>query len=109
MHLIIVLLHFYAAIMSNRLVPIFAHRHAKPRRDAKESYLMKPNQIGTKPPEPSPPDWVELHRIVSEKEAARLRGVSVDTLRRCEWPPRLRVSAGRVGYRLGDCLRLEAR
>jgi hypothetical protein len=56
-----------------------------------------------------PPSWVEQKRVISEKEAARLLGISPDTLRRMaargEGPPRLRPSPGRVGYRLGDCLK----
>jgi hypothetical protein len=53
--------------------------------------------------------WIELQQIISEKEAARLRGVSVDTLRRQaargEGPPRLKLSPGRIGYRIGDLLK----
>jgi hypothetical protein len=56
----------------------------------------------------SQPSWLELQRIVSEQEAARLRGVSVDTLRRQavrgEGPKRVRLSPRRIGYRLGDVL-----
>jgi hypothetical protein len=54
------------------------------------------------------PGWLDLERIVNEKEAARIRGVSVDTLRRqalrSEGPLRRRLSPRRVGYRLGDLI-----
>jgi predicted DNA-binding transcriptional regulator AlpA len=50
-------------------------------------------------------------QIITEKEAARLRGISIDTFRRLvsrgEGPPRLRLSPGRIGYRLNDVLRIE--
>jgi predicted DNA-binding transcriptional regulator AlpA len=58
--------------------------------------------------DPHRPDWMELEKIIDEKEAARLRGVSVDTLRRQaargEGPHRIRLSPRRVGYRLGDII-----
>jgi predicted DNA-binding transcriptional regulator AlpA len=45
-----------------------------------------------------------LDRVVSEAQAAMLMGVSKDTLRRAfkagQAPPRVRMSAARVGYRL---------
>jgi predicted DNA-binding transcriptional regulator AlpA len=45
-------------------------------------------------------------RIVSEKEAAEIRGVSRDTLRRQaqrgEGPRRIQLSERRVGYRLSE-------
>jgi len=47
-------------------------------------------------------------RIVGEREAARLRNVSPDTLRRVAIatgkPRRLRLSPRRVGYRLSEVL-----
>jgi predicted DNA-binding transcriptional regulator AlpA len=47
-------------------------------------------------------------RIISEKEAAQLRNVSPDTLRRQaargEGPRRIRLSPRRVGYRLSEVL-----
>lgn len=55
-------------------------------------------------------EWIHPQQIISEREAAQLRGVSVDTFRRQvergEGPQRLRLSARRIGYRLADCLRL---
>ena len=47
-------------------------------------------------------------RIISEKEAAEIRGVSPDTLRRnsdrgCK-PQRVKVSARRVGYWLDEVM-----
>jgi hypothetical protein len=61
---------------------------------------------------PAKPDGAEnplfLERIVSEAEAAKLRGVSPDTLKRAamrgEGPERLRLSPRRVGYRLREVL-----
>jgi predicted DNA-binding transcriptional regulator AlpA len=51
------------------------------------------------PATPGRPDYV-----VSERDAAKILGVSPDTLRRLvrsgEGPQRIRISARRVGYRL---------
>ena len=48
-------------------------------------------------------------RIVSEKKAAEIRGVSPDTLRRAaargEGPKRIQLSPRRVGYRLSELLK----
>ena len=53
---------------------------------------------------PSVPD-----RIVNEREAAQIRGVSEYTLRRQaqrgEGPERIQLSPNRVGYRLSDLLK----
>ena len=49
---------------------------------------------------------VELMRLVSVKEAARLRGVSPDTIRREFKDKIIRISKGRVGLRLRDVLSL---
>ena len=53
---------------------------------------------------PAAPD-----RIVSEKEASEIRGVSPDTLRRAaargEGPKRIKLSPRRVGYRLSELLK----
>jgi hypothetical protein len=55
---------------------------------------------------PADPAWWE--QIIPEEEAARLRNVSVDTLRRQakrgEGPKRLRLSPRRVGYKRKDAL-----
>jgi hypothetical protein len=49
-----------------------------------------------------------LDRIISENEAAKIRGISPDTLRRNAErggkPERLRLSLRRVGYRLREVL-----
>ena len=45
-------------------------------------------------------------RIVSLAEAAGLRGVSVDTLKRNEPEKILKLSKRRLGMRLGDALQL---
>jgi predicted DNA-binding transcriptional regulator AlpA len=56
----------------------------------------------------SVPGWRDLEKIVSEKEAAELRGVSRDTLRRMaargEGPKRIKLSPRRVGYKLREVL-----
>jgi DeoR/GlpR family transcriptional regulator of sugar metabolism len=49
---------------------------------------------------------VELLRIVSVAEAARMRGVSTDTIRREFKTKMVRVSKGRVGLRLRDVVTL---
>jgi len=58
------------------------------------------------------PNWLELQRVVSEREAARLLGVGHDTLRRMvargEGPKKIRISSGRVGYRIADILKVGA-
>jgi hypothetical protein len=55
-----------------------------------------------------PPLDPDLDRMISEKEAARLRSVSRDTLRRQaaagKGPKRYRVSDGRIAYRLREVL-----
>jgi predicted DNA-binding transcriptional regulator AlpA len=54
------------------------------------------------------PGWRDRAKILSEKEAAQYLNFSRDTLRRMsargEGPKRLKLSPGRVGYRLGDVL-----
>jgi hypothetical protein len=57
------------------------------------------------------PQALELQRIVSEKKAAELQGVSVDTIRRKSARgelQRIQISPRRVGYRLGDVLGISA-
>jgi len=53
---------------------------------------------------PAPQQSSTLDRIVSEAEAAAIIGYSKDTLRRefaaGRAPPRVRLSEGRIGYRL---------
>ncbi len=54
------------------------------------------------------PGWRDRAKIISEKEAAEHLCFSPDTLRRMnargEGPQRIKISARRVGYRLGDVL-----
>jgi hypothetical protein len=54
----------------------------------------------------SPPDWIKLQSLISEKEAAAILGISVDTLRRLgdAGPKRRHPSPGRVAYKLGEVL-----
>jgi hypothetical protein len=47
---------------------------------------------------------IEMQRIVPLAEAARLRGVSIDTLRRTQRHNFVRVSPGRLGMRIFDAL-----
>jgi hypothetical protein len=76
------------------------------RREAERTAIMpsvaKPKRH---PAELTP---IELERIVSLEEAARLGGVSTDTLRR-NYPEKiLQLSPKRRGMRLRDALRLPA-
>ena len=57
------------------------------------------------------PPAIELQRIVSEKKAAELQNVSVDTIRRKAARgelQRIQISPRRIGYRLGDVLGISA-
>jgi hypothetical protein len=49
---------------------------------------------------------IELHRIVSLKEAARLRGESQDNLKRHNKDKIVRLSTRRLGMKLGHALML---
>jgi hypothetical protein len=50
------------------------------------------------------PSEIELQRIVSLKEAAKLQGSSTDTIRRRQPDKIIRISPRRVGMRLRDAL-----
>lgn len=50
------------------------------------------------------PNDLRLQQIVPLKEAARLRGVSEDTLRRHHADKIVKLSPRRTGMRLGDAL-----
>jgi hypothetical protein len=52
------------------------------------------------------PNWVELQRVVSLPEAARLSGMSVDTLKRRHAPRIIQLSPRRRGMRIADALNL---
>lgn len=56
-----------------------------------------------------PANWIELQRIVDLKEASRLSGMSVDTLKRNHPDKIIRLSERRVGMRVGDALMLSAK
>ncbi len=47
---------------------------------------------------------IELRRVVSLAEAAKLRGVSIDTLKRTQRDKIIRLSPRRLGMRVGDAL-----
>jgi hypothetical protein len=49
---------------------------------------------------------IELERIVSLQEAARLRNISIDTLRRRHREKIIQISPRRQGMRLRDALML---
>jgi hypothetical protein len=51
-------------------------------------------------------EWLELQRIVSLQEAARLAGCSQDTLRRNHRDKIVKVSDRRQGMRIKDALML---
>jgi hypothetical protein len=53
-----------------------------------------------------PPDWVELQRVVDLKEASRLSGLSVDSIKRHHASKIIELSPRRRGMRLGDALSL---
>jgi hypothetical protein len=60
-------------------------------------------------PESPELSWLDKRRMISLKEAARLRGVSEDTLRRQAARGEIEIvqlSPRRVGMRLGDALTL---
>jgi hypothetical protein len=50
--------------------------------------------------------FLERNRIVSLKEAAKLRGTSVDTLRRNESHKFVKIGSRLLGMRVGDALML---
>jgi hypothetical protein len=52
------------------------------------------------------PSWLELHRIVSLQEAAKLKSISVDTLKRRHADKIIVISPRRRGMRLRDALGL---
>jgi len=56
--------------------------------------------------------WLHPDQIISEREAAQLRGVSLDTFRRQQRRgdmriPRFQISLRRIGYRLSDVLQVK--
>jgi hypothetical protein len=53
---------------------------------------------------PDPKFAVEMQRVVSLAEAARLRGVSIDTLKRTQRDKIIRLSPRRLGMRVFDAL-----
>jgi hypothetical protein len=50
------------------------------------------------------PHWVEKQRLVPLREASRLSGKSVDTLRKHYRDNIVKISPGRDGMRVGDAL-----
>jgi hypothetical protein len=52
------------------------------------------------------PSWLELQRIVTLVEGARLAGVSLDTLKRRHGDKIIKLSPRRRGIRVGDALLL---
>jgi hypothetical protein len=54
----------------------------------------------------SPSIWVELKRIVDLKEASRLSGLSVDSIKRHYRQNIIELSPRRLGMRVGDALML---
>jgi len=54
----------------------------------------------------NPLDWIELQRIVDLKEAARLSGLSVDSIKRHHGAKIIDLSPRRRGMRIGDALLL---
>ena len=58
-------------------------------------------------PETEKPTWIELERVVSLQEAARLKSVSIDTLRRRYADKIIDLSPRRRGMKLKHALGLE--
>jgi hypothetical protein len=54
----------------------------------------------------NPPDWIELQRIVDLREASRLSGLSVDTIKRHHADKIIDLSPRRRGMRVGVALSL---
>jgi hypothetical protein len=52
------------------------------------------------------PTWTELHRVVDLKEASRLSGLSVDTIKRHHRDKVIDLSPRRRGMRVRDALML---
>jgi hypothetical protein len=57
-------------------------------------------------PPKDPPNWVELQRVVDLKEAARLSGLSIDSIKRHHREKIIDLSPRRRGMRLGVALSL---
>jgi hypothetical protein len=53
------------------------------------------------------PSWLELERVISLKEAADLKSISVDTLKRCYSRYIIDLSPRRRGMKLKHALALE--
>jgi hypothetical protein len=77
-------------------------------RDDAETKMPDDRSIGPNqgPPLEDPPSWIELHRIVDLKEAARLSGLSIDSIKRHHREKIIELSPRRRGMRLGDALSL---
>jgi hypothetical protein len=63
-------------------------------------------EVTTTPPVLEPANWIELQRIVDLKEASRLSGMSIDTLKRRHSNKILDLSPRRRGMRVRDALML---
>lgn len=63
--------------------------------------MPKKRRLASKRKQP-PTSELPAHRLISEREAAQIRGVSEDTLRRNSErggkPRRVQISKGRIGY-----------
>jgi hypothetical protein len=57
-------------------------------------------------PADAKPSWLELHRIVDLREAVRLSGMSLDTLKRRHADKIIELSPRRRGMRVCDALQL---
>jgi hypothetical protein len=65
--------------------------------------MSRPEIIGSKA---GGADWLELQRIVSLQEAARLSGLSPDTMKRRHADKIITLSPRRLGMRVRDALML---
>lgn len=70
------------------------------------SELKMPTKLAADGQPLTPADWIELRRVVSLQEAARLSGMSTDTIKRRHRNKIINLSPRRRGMRLGDALSL---
>ena len=61
---------------------------------------------GGPPHDPIPPTWTELHRVIDLKEASRLSGLSIDSIKRHHSDKIIELSPRRRGMRVRDVLML---
>jgi hypothetical protein len=68
--------------------------------------IIRPEITGRSPDTSA--DWIELRRIIDLKEASRLSGLSIDSLKRHHRSKFIQLSERRCGMRIADALMLSA-